>query len=104
MFGRLDLVGAASLADLLSHIRLASGVHFLSPCVFISGASAKAMAALIESRGADIDCFRPSLEPTDDELVGRVLTHDVAAFGQLYDRHIQAVYTLAVHLLGPSEA
>ena len=34
----------------------------------------------------------------------RVAAGDAAAFGQLYDRHSQAVYTLSAHLLEPSAA
>ncbi len=43
-------------------------------------------------------------EPSDEQLVRRVVRRDVAAFSLLYDRYAPAVYTLAVHMLGRSEA
>jgi RNA polymerase sigma-70 factor (ECF subfamily) len=51
-----------------------------------------------------IDGIKASLEPTDEALAARVAARDLAAYGQLYDRHVQAVYALASHLLGRGEA
>jgi RNA polymerase sigma-70 factor, ECF subfamily len=58
----------------------------------------------IGRRGETINGSQPPTEPSDEELAGRVLARDVAAYSQLYDRHIQAVYSLAVHVLGLAEA
>lgn len=41
---------------------------------------------------------------TDEILVYRVVQRDVDAFATLYDRYARAVYTLAAHMLGTSEA
>jgi RNA polymerase sigma-70 factor (ECF subfamily) len=45
-----------------------------------------------------------STDPDDNALVIRVAQGDVIAFGLLYDRYVRAVYALAVHLLGTSDA
>jgi RNA polymerase sigma-70 factor (ECF subfamily) len=58
----------------------------------------------IGRRGETINGSQPPIESADEELAGRVLARDVAAYSQLYDRHIQAVYSLAVHVLGVGEA
>jgi RNA polymerase sigma-70 factor (ECF subfamily) len=42
--------------------------------------------------------------PSDSALVTRVAHGDVIAFGMLYDRYSRAIYALAVHLLGSSDA
>jgi RNA polymerase sigma-70 factor (ECF subfamily) len=46
----------------------------------------------------------PAPIPNDNALVLRVAQGDVIAFGMLYDRYVGAVYALAVHLLGASDA
>jgi RNA polymerase sigma-70 factor (ECF subfamily) len=40
----------------------------------------------------------------DSALVSQIAQGDAIAFGRLYDRYAKAVYALAVHLLGTSEA
>jgi RNA polymerase sigma-70 factor, ECF subfamily len=40
----------------------------------------------------------------DETLVARVAARDVAAFAQLYDRHVHRVYAMAARALGPIEA
>ena len=52
----------------------------------------------------DINGLQPPPEATDEELAARVSARDIAAYGQLCDRHIQAVYALATHLLSTIEA
>lgn len=46
----------------------------------------------------------PESAPSDEALVARVCERDTAAFAALYDRHAPAVYALAAHVLGDSEA
>lgn len=45
-----------------------------------------------------------SHDPSDEALVAAVVQRDVTAFSLLYDRYGQAVYALAVHMIGRSEA
>jgi RNA polymerase sigma-70 factor, ECF subfamily len=47
---------------------------------------------------------RPPHEPSDEELAARLAARDVSAFGQLYDRYVQTLSTLALHVLGASDA
>ena len=42
--------------------------------------------------------------PSDEALVARIIERDQAAFTLIYDRYSRAVYTLALHTLGPTEA
>src|SRR5947209_8323062 len=44
------------------------------------------------------------LESDDELLVSRVCERDIAAFTQLYDRYGRTVYTMAVRMLGSSDA
>lgn len=46
----------------------------------------------------------PSSNPEDATLVHQVSNGDVAAFTMLYDRYVASVYTMAVHVLGASDA
>lgn len=44
------------------------------------------------------------VQPSDEALAARVAQKDVAAFTELYDRHARAVYAMAAHMLGQSDA
>ncbi|MEM7117028.1 MAG: sigma-70 family RNA polymerase sigma factor [Chloroflexota bacterium] len=41
---------------------------------------------------------------SDEQLIERIVDHDRDAFGLLYERYAQSVYTLAVYIVGQREA
>ena len=43
-------------------------------------------------------------EPNDETLIAQVVQRDVEAFALLYDRYSPAVYSMAVHMVGSSDA
>jgi RNA polymerase sigma-70 factor (ECF subfamily) len=59
---------------------------------------------MVSSVVDDDDQVPVSSADDDIALVVRTAQGDVTAFGRLYDRYARTVYTLAVHLLGGSEA
>ncbi len=54
--------------------------------------------------GAGLRLIGTGDSPSDDALLDRIDERDVAAFALFYDRHCNAAYWLACHILGETEA